>query len=190
MHSNSVDLVRRTISGPGGEIRKGQLLVSMRDIQSIGAVDLESGKLTWALRGDWSAQHDPDILDNGRMLIFDNLGHIGPGGRSRIVEFDPFTREVYWEYTGTEGEIFFSYLRGGQKRLANGNVLITETDNVRLFEVTPDKEIVWEYLSPHRGGPEGEFVAVITGGTRYSADSLTFLDYKDSAKTAFAGPEM
>ena len=190
MHSNSVDLVRRTIGGPGGEIRKGQLLVSMRDIQSIGAVDLESGKFTWALRGDWSAQHDPDILDNGHMLIFDNQGHIGPGGRSRIVEFDPFTREVYWEYTGTKEEVLFSFSRSRQQKLPNRNILITESDNGRLFEVTPDKEIVWEYLSPHRGGPEGEFVAVITGGTRYSVDSLTFVNYKDVAKTALAGPEM
>ena len=60
----------------------------------------------------------------------------------------------------------------------------------RLFEATPGKEIVWEYLSPHRGGPDGEFVVVITGGERYSADSLTFLNYKDTTKTAFAGPEM
>ena len=190
MHSNSIELIRQTISGPGGVIEKGQLLVSMRDIDSIAAVDIELGKIAWALRGDWSAQHDSDILDNGHILIFDNRGHIGPGGRSRIVEFDPFTREVYWEYTGTEEEIFYSWLRSRQQKLPNDNVLITEADNGRLFEVTPDKEIVWEYLSPHRGGPEGELVAVIMGGERYSVDSLTFLNHKDSAKTAFARPEM
>ncbi|HHX77017.1 MAG TPA: hypothetical protein GX697_01515, partial [Firmicutes bacterium] len=36
-------------------------------------------------------------------------------------------------------------------RLPNGNTLITETIRGRVIEVTPDREIVWEFLNP--GGP-------------------------------------
>ena len=35
--------------------------------------------------------------------------------------------------------------------MKNGNTFITEGVSGRMFEVTPQGEIVWEYLSPFRG---------------------------------------
>lgn len=35
------------------------------------------------------------------------------------------------------------------QRLPNGNTLIDEGADGRLFEVTPAKEIVWEYVNPY-----------------------------------------
>jgi hypothetical protein len=46
---------------------------------------------------------------------------------------------------------FYSPFISGQQRLPNGNTLITEGSGGRLIEVTPDHEIVWEYISPHWG---------------------------------------
>ena len=43
---------------------------------------------------------------------------------------------------------FYSQLISSAQRLPNGNTLITEGCFSRLFEVTPDKEIVWEYRAP------------------------------------------
>ena len=37
------------------------------------------------------------------------------------------------------------------QRLPNGNTLITEGSNGRVIEVTPDHEIVWEFISPYWG---------------------------------------
>jgi hypothetical protein len=34
------------------------------------------------------------------------------------------------------------------QRLPNGNTLITESDNGRVFEVTRDGEVVWEFFMP------------------------------------------
>ena len=39
---------------------------------------------------------------------------------------------------------------GSQKRLPNGNTFIAEDNTGRLFQVKPDKSIVWEYVN--RGG--------------------------------------
>ncbi len=178
LHSNSVDVVRKTIAGRDAILKQGQILVLLRKMWAVILVDPDSGIVTWALTGPWVAQHDPDILDNGHMLIFDNGGHFGPGGRSRVIEFDPFTQEIYWEYAGDDDHVFFSRLRGRQQRLPNGNTLITDSDIGRLVEVTPGKEIVWEYLSPHRAGENNELVAVITGGQRFTPESLTFLDHE------------
>ena len=59
------------------------------------------------------------------------------------------------------------------ERLANGNTLICEGQWGRLFEVTPDSEIVWDYVSPYFNGKdvpyaEGNFVFRCY---RYAADS-------------------
>jgi hypothetical protein len=175
-HANAVDVVERPVRGPDVSFAEGQILVSMRDIQAIGVIDPETRAFTWAMRGPWRGQHDPDILDDGRMLIFDNVGHVGPGGRSRVVEFDPFTQEILWQFAGDEREYFFSLLRARQERLPNGNTLITDSAKGRLFEVTRDKRVVWEYWNPQRGGNNDELIAVVTGGQRVSAESLSFLD--------------
>jgi hypothetical protein len=38
--------------------------------------------------------------------------------------------------------------------LPNGNTLITEGSDGRIFEVTVDHEIVWEYINPYKGSTE------------------------------------
>ena len=45
-------------------------------------------------------------------------------------------------------ESFFSPTRGSNQRLPNGNTFIADSDNGRLFEVTTEGEIVWEFLNP------------------------------------------
>jgi len=56
-----------------------------------------------------------------------------------------------WEYSigGTESYRFFSHYISSAQRLMNGNTLITEGADGRLFEVTTTGEIVWEYVSPY-----------------------------------------
>jgi hypothetical protein len=46
---------------------------------------------------------------------------------------------------------FYSPHIGGVQRLAGGNTLICEGAHGNVFEVTPDGEIVWDYVNPHKG---------------------------------------
>jgi len=84
-------------------------------------------------------------------------------GYSRVVEMVPITGQIVWEYNALKADYAdasrfytsnnrrFEYYRknaGGAQRLPNGNTLITESAYGRLFEVTPDHETVWEYVSP------------------------------------------
>ena len=101
--------------------------------------------------GPWRAQHDPRFLENGNMLLFDNRGNLGEGGRSRILEFDPQTAGIIWSYYGKPDDKFSSDARGMSQRLPNGNTLITESNPGRIFEVTPDGTTVWEFIVPVRG---------------------------------------
>lgn len=112
----------------------------------------------------------------GNILIFDNGGWAGYGApcrmskdgtkvdirdHSRVLEIDPITLKVVWEFKGKDFENtqsmdlnsntqFYSQLTSSAQRLPNGNTMICEGCGMRFLEVTKDKEVVWEYVSPHR----------------------------------------
>lgn len=111
----------------------------------------------------------------GNILLFDNGGGGGYGYLfdkaflpaiylnefkfySRILEFDPTTYDIKWEYVDKYlfslpfyGDLhrFFSFYISSAQRLPNGNTLIDEGATGRIIEVTNDKKIVWEYISPY-----------------------------------------
>ena len=109
----------------------------------------------------------------GHILLFDNgsFGGYGvPNGcaprgcdvlrrhYSRVIEIDPVTYEVVWEYMQAvrnkedvnemAGHHFFSPYISSAQRLPNGNTLIDQGADGQFIEVTPDKEIVWEFMNP------------------------------------------
>jgi hypothetical protein len=139
----------------------------MRNLHAIAIIDPTKESVVWALLGLWSHQHQPVFLDDGRMLIFDNTGL---GKRSRVLEFDPLTKEVFWRYGEEDSEFFHTALLGSVQRLPNGNTLITESDNGRVFEVTPGHRIVWEFLTPHRTGNDDELIASLFELVRLGPD--------------------
>jgi len=176
LHTNTVELLDGSLSDKLPAFKKGNVLTSIRYLDLVGVVDLDSERVEWALSGLWRWQHQPTMLDNGHMLIFDNLGL---GERSRVIELDPFTQEVYWEYVGTPDEPFFTESCGSSERLPNGNTLITESEAGRAFEVTPDKRIVWEFFNPHRAGENDELIATLFDLVRLDTDFPTdWLDKK------------
>jgi len=67
---------------------------------------------------------------------------------SRVVEINPKTNAIEWEYKDDPPFAFFSSNQGGCQRLPNGNTLITDSDAGRIFEVAHEGEIVWEFVNP------------------------------------------
>lgn len=176
IHTNAIEAVTAQEAAVFPFADEGQVLLSLRDIDSLVVLDLETEEIVWALRGPWLAQHDPDILPDGSILLFDNQGHFGPGGRSRVIEVDPATAGIQWQYTGTPDEPFQSDARAAQERLPNGNTLITESMTGRIFEVTRGGDIVWEYLNPIRATPpdgdRGVLVPIVSWAQRIVPETL------------------
>ena len=150
IHTNAIEVLagEGATRFPFGEA--GDVLLSLRELDMIGVLDLDREEIVWALRGAWLAQHDPDLLPNGNILLYDNRGHYGPGGQSRIIEVDPSSAGVVWQYAGTAEQPFDSVVRGAQERTPNGNTLITESVAGRIFEVTADGQVVWDFINPVR----------------------------------------
>ena len=58
-----------------------------------------------------------------------------------------------WSYTAPNKSDFFAPMMSGAQRLANGNTLMCTGFGGTIFEVTPQKEIVWRYVNPSKDAP-------------------------------------
>ena len=124
-------------------------LISFRQTNVVGIVDRASGEFRWKWGpGSVFHQHDATYLANGHVMLFDNGMHRGDVDYSRVIEIDPDTNEIVWEYTGNPPESFYSPIVGNSEWLPNGNILICEGAAGRIFELTPMREVVWEYVNP------------------------------------------
>jgi hypothetical protein len=71
---------------------------------------------------------------------------------------------VVWEYYDTMRPAFFSPYMGAVQPLPNGNVHISESATGRLFDVTREGDVVWEYVVPFFGEyPEPEARRYVPG---------------------------
>lgn len=138
-HANSLDV-----------LPDGRWLLSFRLTSTVAIVDPESGAVVWRWGPEeLSHQHAATWLDNGNILLFDNGCHRrAMPSFSRVIELEPESREIVWSYRADVALAFFSFMVSGANRLAGGNTLITEGASGRIFEVTPERETVWEYVSP------------------------------------------
>jgi hypothetical protein len=158
-HTNTLTILDGSLEQRWPIFARGRALVSLRTIDTVALVDLEAEKVVWALTGLWHAQHQPSLLPTGRLLVFDNGGR---GGRSQVLEIDPFTQQVSWKYPAEKsGADLLSETSGSTERLPNGNTLITESTGGRALEVTREGRIVWEFWNPHRAGANGELIATL-----------------------------
>lgn len=146
VHANVVEWVRATPRrGEHPLYDEGKVLVCMRNQDCAAIFDWESRKLVWAWgKGEMIGPHDATMLPDGNLLIFDNgLGR----GWSRVLELDPRTNTILWEYRAPDPGSFYTGTRGANQRLSNGNTLIVESDDGHAFEVTPEGEVVWDFIN-------------------------------------------
>lgn len=174
LHTNSLQVLDGRIAKHVPAFAAGNLLISFRRTSTVAVLDLEQRKVVWARQGPWKVQHHPRVLDDRRILIFNNRAGKTTSGRiSSVIEFDVVDEEVGWSLRGSEALPFYSALLGAAHRLPNGNTLIIESDRGRGFEVSAEKDVVWEFYSPHRAGEQGELVAALLDIVRLPPDFPT-----------------
>jgi hypothetical protein len=190
------------------------VIISSRQASLVSIV-ARDGSIVWQLGPDFSespeemqirqiiGQHHAHMIPKGlpgagNIMIFDNGGSSGYGSpnslapnglgiyaraTSRILEVDPVSLEVVWSYAATG---FFSTNISSAQRLPNGNTLITEGAPGRLFEVTAEGDIVWEYMHPVFSGARGS--NAVYRGYRLPYDWIPQLDVPD--ETAVTPPPL
>jgi hypothetical protein len=150
-HANTVGLLPATPAGFADErFKEGNLLVCFRNVNQIAVLEADTWEILWVWgEGELEWPHHPTMLENGNILIFDNGVE---REYSRVVELNPISGEIEWQYVADPPESFYSKNQGGAQRLPNGNTLICESAKGRVFEITPGGEIVWEWLNPETKG--------------------------------------
>jgi hypothetical protein len=173
LHANELQVLAGDHGTRPPAFADGHLLVSLRNVDALVALDVSRERVVWAMRGPWHRQHAGKLVPNGRLLVFDNLGFSKSSPRSRALEVDPASGEIAWSWPATAAQSFFTETCGSALRLDNGNTLLTESLAGRAVEVTPAGEIVWEYVSPHR--MRGQ-VAVLLEAQRIAPSRTAWLD--------------
>ena len=147
-------------SGGGRYGRGGELLWRWGNPRNYGLGDEADQRLFY--------QHDPTWVDTdaGPGLLLFNNGGGQPDSETSTVELlllpfeadrgfvreagQPFgPAEPAWSYSATEA--YSSSFISGAQRLPNGNTLICAGAPGRIYEVTPDGALVWDYLNPYGG---------------------------------------
>jgi len=144
-------------SGKGGDI-----LYRWGNPRAYGAGNSGDQKFFGQHDASWIKEGCPG---EGNILVFNN-GVSRPGGQYSSVDeiippiddngnysFEPGSafgpEEQIWIYKADNPYSFYSNYVGGAQRLPNGNTVICEGAKGKFFEVTADKEKIWEYTSPY-----------------------------------------
>ena len=176
-HANSVDLTP-----------EGHLLVSSRHNSRVVMIDRENEVLLWKSKpNQFSLQHHATSVPQGRIQVFDNgEKRFNSLTYSRLVEVDPQTDEETWSYVARPMSQFYTGHMGAAQRLALANVLITEGVTGRIFEISRQGEVVWEWISPFMSGsPDGNIRNWLYRTYRYPVNHAAFVD-KDLDPERFA----
>jgi hypothetical protein len=160
-HTNTVQALPENKWYDAGDERfkPGNVLISLRQLDVLLLIDRNTRQIVWEYTGDYkgglSGQHDSHMIEKGipgegNIIIYDNgaspYKDLDHAGCSFILEVNPVTQEVVWVYD--DREWFHSNFTSAVQRLPNGNTMITEAWHGRIFEVTTQRETVWEYVLP------------------------------------------
>ena len=156
----------------------GDIVFSARQCSRVGIIDGKSEELRWKYT-ETALQHNPTwVGKDGHVQIFDN----GRGG-SRIIEVNPEKDEIVWSFSGQPGPQFFSGHISGAQRLPNNSVVVCEGSSGRLFEVTRNGDVVWEWINPFSNiNPRGGTSVSMYRAHRYLPDYPGLGDWELDAK--------
>lgn len=168
LHTNALWFIDGPATEPFGPWRRGNLLVSARALDAVMVIDPQTEAVVWAQRGPWVMQHDPTLLPDGSLLVFDNAG--APRNQSRVVRMDRASRELLWTFEGRPEFPFHTMACGTVKQLPNDNLLVVESNNGRAFELAPNDDVVWSFHSPHRAASNDSLVATLFDVIRMPPD--------------------
>ena len=179
-HSTTTDQAAGHKGGRHG--KGGDILWRWGNPKNHGAGTAGDRRLFYQHNVQWIPHGHPGA---GHLLVFNN-GQNRPGGEHSSIEelalpIEPgkgFTRaagafgpkEPVWSYR--DQTHFFSSFISGCQRLPSGNTLICEGPKGRIFEVTSDGKIVWEFWNPFGGDLKADGVdgKAIFRATRVAPD--------------------
>jgi hypothetical protein len=161
-HSTTTEEAAGHTGGKSG--KGGDILYRWGNPETYRAGDKDDKKLFKQHDATWIK---PGLPGEGNILVFNNgYGRpetdyssvdefIPPVDSSGNYLYQPGTaygpEEPIWSYSAADPSEFFAINLAGAQRLPNGNTLICNGPHGIFFEVTKEKEKVWEYVNIYPG---------------------------------------
>ncbi|WP_420587429.1 arylsulfotransferase family protein [Ruegeria sp.] len=157
LHLNDVEVF--DIDMKEGVAQHGDILVSLRNINSIILMDPTDRRIKFISTGRVMRQHDADFVDGNTISVFNNnnllpewldnaSGQRGVQNQSSSVDtISLVSGDILHSIADAGGEAFFTDVMGMHQRLDNGNLLVAEARAGRVLERSPDGRTVWEYYN-------------------------------------------
>ena len=177
MHSNDAETF--PLDMEEGFFGRGDVVVSLHNLNTIFVFNIDSRKIKFVHTGSMIMQHDPDFISGNEISVFDNHPTLIPQVfrpkrpdtvSSRILIIDALTGKEKVFFQGGKDIPFFSDNAGRHQWLPNGNLLITEARWGRVFELSPEGELVWEYNNILDSGLEEGLLGITFEGRRLPSE--------------------
>lgn len=182
IHLNDVEELPASMVESFPMFAAGDLLLSLREPNLLIVMDPATRQVKWHQTGPWIQQHDADWQPNGRITVFNNNVDRTPDGSvlggSNILSVDPSTGETTTLYGAEENQHFYTSIQGDHQILENGNIMITESTAGRVFEVTADGTLIWEFINRYADGE----VLLTSDAVRYPAEALDVASWDCAAR--------
>jgi hypothetical protein len=153
-HLNDV----QPVPGDGPFWKKGDLLLSLRNMSLILLYRPATGRILWHRFGPWAMQHDVSPVDDHRIAIFDNHWRFAApegevDGTNRLPVYDFATDRVSYPFAAATAKTQIrTRAQGRATPMANGDMMVEETERGRLMRVSPDGVVRWLYVAADSRG--------------------------------------
>jgi len=163
-YKNRTDTVKYNhVNAVAIEEERGVVFTSSRNINTITKFNFKNGSTRYTIghcienvscygQNIFNGQHSISIMPNKNLMLFNNNSeNLSQGGVSSVIEFkQPSLGDTsispVWEYIFNFEKLQENQCikAGDADLLPNGNILITSGANNKVFEVTRNKDLVWE----------------------------------------------
>lgn len=143
-HLNDVEWLLQSMGDAYPLFEAGNLLVSLRNVHLVFVLDPETKTVKWHTSDPLVMQHDPDLIGDGWVGIFDNNRDFTKRGRmqggSRVVALQPHTDSTRLLFPTPRSDPFYTEARGKWQVLENRNFLLTENLLRRTYSLAVGKQ--------------------------------------------------
>jgi hypothetical protein len=154
MHLNDIE----PVLADGPYWKKGDLLLSLRNMSMIILFRPEEDRIVWRKAGPWISQHDVDILDDHRIAVYDNNAQDRGGltyfeGPSSVAVYDFATDTVTrpWLESMKREDVKTAFA-GQFTALPGGYAMIEDVTNARFLVFSPNGSVAAEYVNRAEDG--------------------------------------
>ena len=153
-HLNDV----QPVFADGPHWRRGDVFLSLGHQAMVMLYRPSTGRVIWSRTGPWFGQHDVNVIDESRISVFDNRISFDAAqpvvhGTSRELVFDfaDNTLSSPWEEAFRRHGIRASS-NGRGLVLANGDLIIEESNGGEVLRVSPEGAVRWHYVNANAAG--------------------------------------